>query len=226
MNCEKSLKNLTVLFVEDEESLLQMLVSALGSHFGDYNIAKNGTEGLLMAQREKPDIIISDITMPEMDGLTMAEKIHLDMPSLPIIILSAYSDQDKLLHAIDLGITKYFIKPFDPDELLEYLCMLAKKIENSQQIKLSDSYRYDSKNKKLLKNQHIVKLTTRELSLIAYLIDAPNHIISNEKIKELIGKDGYLSDESVRVFIRRLREKTDKNFVQNLPKQGYLLTVS
>ncbi len=223
MPCKKSLQNLTALFVEDEESLLALLVSALGSKFKAYATAQNGLEGIKKTEEMKPDIIISDITMPHMDGLTMAEKIHAQSPDLPIIILSAYSDKEKLLGAIDAGIAKYFIKPFDPDELLHYLCTLSEKLYDTKALRLIEPYQFDQAHKKLLKEGQIVKLTLRELDLIAYMIEAPNHIISNEEIKTLIGKNEPASDESVRVFIRRLREKTDRNFIQNLPKQGYLL---
>lgn len=223
MTRKGSLKSLTALFVEDEESLLALLVSALGSKFKQYATAKNGLEGLQQAESLKPDIIISDITMPHMDGLSMAEKIHAKSPQLPIIILSAYSDKEKLLGAIDVGVSKYFIKPFDPDELLAYLCALAEKLSQAEATTLIPPYDFDWEHKKLLKEGHIVRLTLRELDLISCLMDAPNHIISNEEIKVLIGKGGKASDESVRVFIRRLREKTDKAFIQNLPKQGYML---
>jgi len=223
MSCDKSLKNLTALFVEDEESLLGLLISALGNRFKHYDTAKNGIEGIEKAKELQPDIIISDITMPHMDGLTMAEKIHADSPDLPIVILSAYSDKEKLLGAIDVGIAKYFIKPFDPDELLEYLCSLAKKIVNTQEIRLSGAYIFDRREKRLLKHQKIVKLTARELDLIAYMAETHHHVASNEEIKKLIGKGESISDENMRVFIRRLREKTSRDFIQNLPKQGYVL---
>ena len=223
MQCDALLKNLTVLFVEDEESLLQLLVSALGRRFRQYEVARNGEEGLQKVSASKPDIIISDITMPVMDGLSMADAIHQEYPELPIIILSAYSDREKLLHAIDAGITKYFIKPFDPDELLSYLCTLAQKIDHAQQVKLMEPYHFDIKEKQLLKHNRIVKLTPRELDLIAFLVETPNHIVSNQQIKAVIGREKEVSDESVRVFIRRLREKTDKALIQNLPKQGYML---
>jgi DNA-binding response OmpR family regulator len=223
MQCDASLKNLTALFVEDEESLLQLLVSALGDKFRNYEIARDGAEGLEVALRLKPDIIISDITMPIMDGLSMAEEIHKIYTNIPVIILSAYSDRDKLLHAIEAGVTKYFIKPFDPDELLEYLCGLAEKIDSGQKIKLISTFVFDKTTKKLLSNGNIVKLTTRELELLAFLLESPNHMISNDEIKVLIGKGKEATDENVRVFIRRLREKTDRGIIQNLPKQGYAL---
>jgi len=225
MQCDASLKNLTALFVEDEESLLQLLVSALGSKFRKYEIARDGAEGLEVALKLKPDIIISDITMPIMDGLSMAEEIHKTHANIPVIILSAYSDRDKLLHAIETGITKYFIKPFDPDELLEYLCVLAEKIDSGQKIRLVSTFIFDRITNKLLSNGNIVKLTTRELELLAFLLESPNHMISNDEIKVLIGKGKEATDENVRVFIRRLREKTDRSIIQNLPKQGYALCI-
>ncbi|HIP60960.1 MAG TPA: response regulator transcription factor, partial [Sulfurovum sp.] len=152
--------------------------------------------------------------------------IHQYNPSLPIIILSAYSEKEKLLHAIDAGVTKYFIKPFDIDELLEFLCTLAKKMDSSQRVKLLKPYHYDTKHKKLFKDNKIVRLTTREIDLIAYLVDSRSGVITNEKIKEKLSGSKKVSDESVRVFIRRLREKTDKEFIKNLPKQGYMLQTS
>ncbi len=223
MSCETSLKTLTALFVEDEESLLALLVSALGERFRHYDTATNGLEGIEKARQMHPDIIISDITMPQMDGLTMAEKIHADTPELPIVILSAYSDKEKLLGAIDAGIAKYFIKPFDPDELLSYLCILAEKRYQEETRRLIPPYFFDEEHHVLLREGHIIKLTPRELDFISYLIKAPNHIISKEEIKQYLGKNEEASDESVRVFIRRLREKTDKNFIQNLPRLGYML---
>ncbi len=222
-NCSKLLKMLKVLLVEDEEHLLSMLGSTVGEKFGKYMTATNGAEAIEIFVDFKPDIIISDITMPVMDGLSMAENIHTDHPNLPIVILSAYSDKDKLLGAIDAGIAKYFIKPFDPDELLEYLCIFAKKRVNSDIINLSNGYIYDKKSNKLFFGHSIVKLTIRELDLIAHLIEKPDHLITNDELKDFIGNDHTASDQSMRVFIRRLREKTDKDFIQNISKQGYML---
>jgi len=226
MPCKKLLKNISVLFIEDEEKLLQRMIDAIGAKFALFETAGNGEEGLRKSRAMKPDIIITDITMPKMDGLEMAEAIHRHSPSLPIVILSAYSDKEKLLHAIDAGVTKYFIKPFDIDELLEFLCTLAKKMDLSQRVNLLKPYHYDTKHKKLFKDNKIVRLTTREIDLIAYLVDSKSGVITNKKIKEKLSDSKKVSDESVRVFIRRLREKTDKEFIKNLPKQGYMLQTS
>jgi len=110
----KRLKQFTVLLVEDEKKLASLLKDAIGNYF--YNL--------------KPDIVITDITMPKMTGLQMASKIKEINENIPIIILSAFSDTDKLINAIDVGVVKYFIKPFDPDELLEYIDKLTRQMQS------------------------------------------------------------------------------------------------
>ena len=114
------MKSLKVLIVEDEIKLANLIKVSIKELFFKVNIAKDGIEGLKKFQSFKPDIIISDITMPNLDGLEMCQKIR-EESNIPIVILSAYSQKEKLLKAIDLGINKYFIKPFDIEEFLEYL---------------------------------------------------------------------------------------------------------
>lgn len=225
MICDGLLKQLSVLFVEDEQSLLALLVSTIGEEFASYDSASNGKEALGIVSKNLPDIIISDITMPQMDGLEMAEHIHVKHPEVPIIILSAYSDKEKLLGAIDAGISKYFIKPFDPDELLSYLCILAQKMKKANHVDLYGAFTYDIRNNKLLCDGEVVKLTTRELDFIEKILKSPNNTLSNEEIRDFIGKDNKrASGENLRVFIRRFREKTDKHLIQSLSRQGYVLS--
>lgn len=129
-----NLKNLRLLIVEDEQKLSKLLKNAINDLFTSVTIAKDGNEGLKKFKSVKPDIIITDIMMPNCDGLEMTQKIKELNNDIPIIILSAYSDKDKLLKAIDLGINKYFIKPFDPEELVDYLINLSKKLEKKKKL--------------------------------------------------------------------------------------------
>ena len=105
------LKTLKILIVEDEKRLAQLLKDAIYDSFFSIVIAKDGNEGLKKFKTFKPDIIITDIMMPFCDGLEMTQKIKELDENIPIIVLSAHSDKEKLLKAIDLGINKYFIKP-------------------------------------------------------------------------------------------------------------------
>ncbi|SFP20372.1 response regulator transcription factor [Hydrogenimonas thermophila] len=223
--CYSTLSKLKVLLVEDENRLAELLKSAIGDYFSKFEIAYDGISGLKYFRKLKPDIVITDITMPKMTGLELAEKIKKEQPETPIIILSAYSDKEKLLGAIDVGVVKYFIKPFDPEDLLDYLCILADTIKQKNHIKLKAPFTYDLQSKQLFKKGILVHLSNREREFIFQLLNSPNYTLSNDSIKKTLWPEEDASDERLRTFIRRIRQKSDKELIKNVSGQGYVLNM-
>ncbi len=221
---ESLLKELKVLFVEDEVNISKLLKDALGDYFYSFNVANNGEEGFKKFKKVEPDIVITDIMMPKVDGLDMTIKIKEINENVPIVVLSAFSDKDKLLKAIDIGITKYFIKPFDPEELLEYLIFLAKKLNKARIVCLNKHFSFDNNTKNLFEDDKIVNITKREKEFISLLIEHKKDIVSQEMIKSRLWKDEDVSDERLRTFIKRLRVKTSKELIKNIANQGYLIS--
>ncbi|MDK2080433.1 response regulator transcription factor [Aliarcobacter butzleri] len=217
------MKSLKVLVVEDEIKLANLIKASIKELFFKVNIAKDGIEGLKKFQSFKPDIIISDITMPNLDGLEMCQKIR-EESNIPIVILSAYSQKEKLLKAIDLGINKYFIKPFDIEEFLEYLKNLSKNIKKIKTYKLKDNFVFDNNSVCLYKDEILINLTKREREFLNILIKNKNSLVKKEDIKTLLWNED-VSDERLRTFIKRLRLKTSKDLVENVSSQGYLISV-
>ncbi|AGR77534.1 response regulator transcription factor [Aliarcobacter butzleri] len=217
------MKSLKVLIVEDEIKLANLIKVSIKELFFKVNIAKDGIEGLKKFQSFKPDIIISDITMPNLDGLEMCQKIR-EESNIPIVILSAYSQKEKLLKAIDLGINKYFIKPFDIEEFLEYLKNLSKNIKKIKTYKLKDNFVFDNNSVCLYKDEILINLTKREREFLNILIKNKNSLVKKEDIKTLLWNED-VSDERLRTFIKRLRLKTSKDLVENVSSQGYLISV-
>jgi DNA-binding response OmpR family regulator len=212
MTDKSLLKNLKILYVEDEDKLSLLTEEAIADNFYKFYTAKNGVEGFELFKKHKPDIVITDIMMPKMNGLEMAEEIKEKNPKTPIIVLSAYSDKEKLLKAIDVSITKYFIKPFDPDELLEYISNLAEKMNPIRREKLRDGFVFEYNTSSLYKNNKLVKLTKRETTFLNLLLENKNKLVIFDIIKERLWKDEEnVSDERLRTFIKRLREKTSKD---------------
>jgi two-component system, OmpR family, response regulator ArlR len=218
------LKTLKILIVEDEKRLAQLLKDAISDSFFSVVIAKDGNEGLKKFKTFKPDIIITDIMMPFCDGLEMTQKIKELDEFIPIIILSAHSEKEKLLKAIDLGISKYFIKPFDPDELIEHIIKIAPKLNKQKQVNLKDSFIFDNNSLTLYKKDILVTLTKREKEFLHLLIKHKNSIVSSSTIKESLWTE-EVNDERLRTFIKRLRLKTSKDLVENISSQGYLISV-
>jgi DNA-binding response OmpR family regulator len=223
MTCTQILKNLSILLVEDEHNLAHLLRDAVGDQFQQFVHAHDGVEGLKMTLEMQPDMVITDITMPNMNGLEMSAVIHEQYPRLPIVILSAYSEKEYLLEAIDIGITKYLIKPFDPDELLEVICTLARKLKHAQHISLMPPFQFDTDAQKLFNNGIMVRLSRRENLFIDRLLSSPNYFLSSESIKMHLWDEADVSDERLRVFINRLRQKTHPDLIENIVGQGYVL---
>ncbi len=225
MSCRTKLSRLKVLLVEDEKRLAQLLREGIGDYFEAFEIAYDGIDGLKAFRKMKPDIVITDITMPKMTGLELAEKIKKESPDTPIVILSAYSDKEKLLGAIDVGVVKYFIKPFDPEELIDYLCSLADRIKKQSLVQLLEPFTYDLQSEQLFRKGVLVHLSKRESRFIAQLLYSPNHYLSNDVIKDRLWEGEEVSDERLRTFIKRVRQKSDKHLIENVSGQGYVLKV-
>ncbi len=219
----KILKEFRVLLVEDEEKLASLLKNAIGDSFGSFTLAKDGREGLEKFTQINPDIIITDIMMPNLTGLEMAKEIRKQDANIPIIILSAFSESNKFLDAIDMGVVKYFIKPFDPDELLDYIQTLGDKL-GSRTVMLCDGFSFNFSTKSLYKDARFVSLSKNEIKFIQLLLKN-SKVIDAKEIKRTIWDDDEVSDDRLRTFIRRFRDKTSHSLVQNIKGQGYKLTI-
>ncbi|MDX4067797.1 response regulator transcription factor [Aliarcobacter skirrowii] len=217
------MKNLKVLIVEDEIDLANLIKSSIKELFFKVVIAKDGLEAIKKFDSFKPDIIISDIMMPNLNGLEMSKKIKEKYSETPIVILSAHSHKEMLLEAINLGISKYFIKPFDIEEFIEYLKELSKKINKNKSIKLKDNFVFDFNNLSLYQNDILVNLTKRERQFLALLIENKNSYVTTLDIKKTLWKNEIVSDERLRTFIKRLRAKTSKELIENVSSQGYMV---
>ncbi|MDX4039621.1 response regulator transcription factor [Aliarcobacter skirrowii] len=218
------MKNLKVLIVEDEIDLANLIKSSIKELFFKVVIAKDGLEAIKKFDSFKPDIIISDIMMPNLNGLEMSKKIKEKNSETPIVILSAHSHKEMLLEAIDLGISKYFIKPFDIEEFIEYLKELSKKINKNKSIKLKDNFVFDFNNLSLYQNDILVNLTKRERQFLALLIENKNSYVTTFDIKKTLWKNEIVSDERLRTFIKRLRAKTSKELIENVSSCGYIIS--
>jgi len=222
------LKTLRVLFVEDEKNLSKLLKNAIGDNFFKFYLAHDGEEGLEMFEKVSPDIVITDINMPKKNGLEMAKEMKEIDKSVPIIILSAYSETENFLNAIDVGVVKYLIKPFDPEELLEYIISLEKYF-GEREIALYDEYSYNKTKKSLYKKRRYVALTKKEKQFLELLIayyENEIYIVSDDLIKQTLWSSKEVSDERLRTFIRRFRAKTSKELVENVKSEGYRLAIA
>ncbi len=202
-----ALSTLDVLYVEDDEETREELKLVLRGWFKNFYCAENGEQGLALYKKYAPDIVISDIQMPKMNGLSMSEDIRLINPIQEIIILSAYNDVEYLFKALDLGIKHYITKPICIERLVDKL------LEISRQINLEN----EIKNQNRLLEQY--KLLVDEKAIVAK-IDLEGAITyANQQFCNL---SGYSQEELIGQHYRfTLADDNDEKVLDEL-KQSIL----
>jgi DNA-binding response OmpR family regulator len=217
-----SSKSLTILFVEDEKELRDALVDAVGDEFAKFIVAFNGDDGLKKFKKFKPDIVVTDIMMPISSGLEMAKEIKRISRETPVIVLSAFSERERLLRAIDAGVDKYLMKPIDMDELMLAIEYIASELLSYDKIiEIGGGYQFDKNKKVLIRDKKTISLTRKELLFITILIKNLGAFVLHEEIKKYVWTNKSVTDAAIRTFIKRVREKTNREFIKNVPGLGY-----
>lgn len=220
-------KELIILVVEDEIKTRESLINVLSERFSKVIGAQNGDEGLKKFKKFKPDLVITDIAMPIMDGLDMAREIKEISDDIPIVVLSAYSEKERLLRSIDIGIDKYLIKPVDIEELFKVLdYLIGEKIEANVLVKISEEYQFNKTKRTLIYNGEEIVLTKKELAFISLLLKQPGALVLHEDIKKNVWIGEHVSDTAVRTFIKRVRDKVGEDFIKNVPSLGYKININ
>ncbi len=221
-----NLSSLTILFVEDENSIRTALSRAISDEFAKFIVAKDGSEGLKKFKKYKPDIVITDIMMPIIDGLEMSRDIKKISRDTPIVVLSAFNEKDRLMSAINIGIDKYLMKPIDTDELLSTLEHISKDILSlGDLIDLGSGYTFDKIARVLIKDGKTITLTKKELLFISILVKNIGAYVLHEELKKYVWTNKNVSDAAIRTFVKRVREKTSKSFIKNVPGLGYKINL-
>ncbi|EAJ2378564.1 response regulator transcription factor [Campylobacter jejuni] len=220
-------KELIILVVEDEVKARESMINILSERFSKVIGAQNGDEGLKKFKKFKPDLVITDIAMPIMDGLDMAREIKEISDDVPIVVLSAYSEKERLLRSIDIGIDKYLIKPVDIEELFKVLdYLIGEKIEANMLVKISEEYQFNKTKRTLIHNGKEIVLTKKELAFISLLLKQPGVLVLHEDIKKNVWIGEHVSNTAVRTFIKRVRDKVGEDFIKNVPSLGYKININ
>ena len=223
--------NKHILIVEDEATLGRVLCDSLRSEGYDVTLATNGIEGIENFKKLHPDLVIADIMMPQMDGLTMVETIRKMNSRIEVLFLSARSGAEDVVEGFSRGGNDYLRKPFSLDELLARVAaLLARHPQGDGGTILNiGSYRLDSKQWTLTLNGVTRRITARESAIITMLARRNGDIVEfSELLTEIWGDDSYYNLRSLNVFVSHLRNylSSDPNIeIQSIRGIGYRLTV-
>ncbi len=220
-----------VLFVEDEAKLALIVSESLETKHFRVRHCTSGSEGWNSFIHSRPDIVILDVMMPQMDGFTLASKIRQQDSDVPVIFLTARGTTEDVLHGFKLGGNDYLKKPFDIDELIarmEALLKLAKKYHPEEELSIGKYTLNPIKHILHLDGAHI-QLSFRESELLKRLYERRNQVVyRREIVSEFWNNERFVTGRSLDVFISRLRKylKEDPSIqIVNIRGLGYKLMV-
>ena len=213
INQKKAVKMKNILIIEDDRTILEGLEDTFKFHGFEVSTALNGLDGLNLFEKKEPDLIILDIMLPEHDGFEICKIIRGKNKQIPIIILTAKSQESDKLLGFELGADDYVTKPFSIKELLARVNAILKRIDN----KMEKHYKIKNidinfKNFELKKNDKTFQLSPKECEILELLVSNPNEVISrNRIIDDIWGDDYFPSPRTIDNFILKLRKKIEDN---------------
>ena len=219
--------NIKILVVDDEEDILEFLSYNLRTEGYDVIVADNGILAIELAKQEQPSLIILDVQMPDMDGITTCEKIR-EITSLKetiVTFLTARSEDYSQIAGFEAGADDYITKPIRPKVLVSRVKALLKRRgitkDTKAIIELGDIVIDKEKHLTTYKGQQVI-FAKKEFKLLKLLISKPGKVFTREEILEKVwGSDIIVGDRTIDVHIRKLREKLADHYVKTVKGVGY-----
>jgi DNA-binding response OmpR family regulator len=201
-----------ILIIEDDPSILRGLQLNLGMEGYTVRSAMDGVTGLEMARTEHPDLVVVDVMLPRLDGLSVVRELRREDPELPVLILSAKGQESDKVAGLQLGADDYMVKPFGLKELLARIEALLRRRRArgetgaSKTVKRVGGLEMDLEARRATVEGRTLDLTSREFDLLAFFINHPDRVHSREQLMEAVWGSRYFGTaRTVDNFVARLR---------------------
>ena len=220
-----------ILIVEDEKALSRVLVKIFEKNYYSVDAVYNGQEALDYIATGNYDIVLIDVMMPVMDGITALKKIRADGNQIPVLLLTAKSEADDKVMGLDSGANYYITKPFDTKELLAAVRAITRKEEQTDNRLHFGNITLDTSTYELASDTDSVKLTNKEFQMMEMFMSNPKILVSADTLMERIW--GYDSDSEINVvwayisYLRKKLKNLNANFtIKSSRNSGYSLELT
>ncbi len=217
-----------ILVIEDQEKLAANMKKLLELERYAVTVSNDGKEGFEKAMTQDFDLLILDINLPGMDGYVICAMLRQNKKSMPILMLTARSTQNEIIHGLNIGADDYLTKPFDSDELIARARALLRRRSDEKQAKLTTgAITLDSNSREVWKGDKQVSLSPKEFALLEFLITHKGVVQDRPRILEHVwgGRDDLMFSQTVDVHVAYLRRKLGKSVIQTVPGKGYRIPV-
>ncbi len=223
-----------ILLVEDDPCFGSVLKSYLELSDYDVMLCVNGNEGLEAFRKDRYDLCLLDVMMPQMDGFTLGKKIREIAPGVPFVYITAKSLKEDMKLGYEIGADDYIIKPFDSELLILKIKAILSRCEGeTEELKPRyiqiGQYLFNTELRTISKNDQVIKLTPKEAHLLELLYKYRDHLLLRDKaLTEIWGTNDYFTARSMDVYITKLRKyfKDDEKIkIDNIHGSGFRLSI-
>ena len=216
-------KQLRILFADDDPYFGASTCKLLEMLFERVHYATNGKEALRLYEEECSHIIMLDVRLGDISGLEVAQTIREHNRTVPIFLVSSYTEREDLLEACKHHLVEYLVKPFTFDVLMNTLNQCWSELEknNTLRVVLSDALHYDFSQKSLLHKGMSIALTRSEYIVLELLLRNKGRMVSYHQFQQNLGEDN--SSASLKNIVLRLRHKMGESLIYNISQEGYKL---
>ena len=213
-----------ILLLEDDIMLNKAIKQYLESTGHAVISAMDGNCCLEILKQERFDLLVFDINVPDVDGLTILEDLHSQKRMVPTIFISALIDIEDITRAFDIGCHDYLKKPFHLKELTLRINKILKTRQVPQEHKrLSKSYSYDAKNMILLFNNEPQILPKRQIQIIDLLAANRSLVCNYDMFRDYVWNDDYIDNATIRAEVNRVKKVLKEDFISNIRGIGYMV---
>ena len=213
-----------ILLVEDDIMLNEMITEYITSTGHAIKSVKTGNESLEILDKEKFDLLILDINLPDINGFSILEKMHEQKRMIPTIYISALIDIEDISRAFDLGCFDYLKKPFHLKELtLRINKILKTRIVPQRHKRLSKHYSFDAETMTLLFNNEPHILPKRQLQIIELLALNRSLVVQYDMFRTYVWNDDYIDNATIRAEVNRVKTVLKEDFIKNIRGSGYMI---
>jgi len=213
-----------ILLLEDDILLGEAIVRYLTVTGHQVELFKNGDIAYTLLQKNKYDLLVLDINVPGIDGLTLLEKLHVLKIQIPTIFISALVDIEDISRAYDLGCYDYLKKPFHLKELVIKIDkILQGRHIPTEHFRLSENYSYNMDESILRFRDEVQILSHKRQQIIRLLVANRSRVVSYDMFREYVWSDSYVDDATIRAEVNRLKKSLKEEIIINVRSIGYMI---
>jgi len=221
-----------VIIIEDERDIVELVRYNFRKEGFEVESFSRGREGLDYLRRNSADLVLLDILLPDEDGFEICKRLRADerLKTLPVIFLTAKSEEMDRVLGLEIGADDYVVKPFSPRELVARVKAVLRRQERvaeKREVVEAGALRLDIRTQEVTVRGRMVELSALEFKLLYFLASHPRHVFDRDRLlDEVWGRDRFVTPRTVDVHIRRLREKIEEQpnhpmFLQTVRGSGY-----